>query len=313
MFNRRFLRIKVFQAIYAFHQDKAENRQAHLKNLTNSLNKTYELYLFLLLLPDAFKHYLETELENQKAKYVPIDETINHLAILNNNKVLALMHNNPMLQLLAKKHKCVWTNTTELFRQLFTLLKTNEKFNGYLQNATHSFAEDKALVVEMFEVFVGQSEVFENYVEDKYMNWEDDQVLVFLQVTKSIQGLDVNKTDEIAVSATLNDEDELFYTNLFNKTTQFGSDLTALISAKTKNWDSDRLALVDMLFMQMALCEIMHFNHIPVKVSINEYLELAKLYSTPNSHGFINGVLDKIHQELKTENKLTKTGRGLVE
>lgn len=313
MFNRRFLRIKVFQAIYAFHQENKENRNAHFKSLTRSLDKVYELYVFLMALPAAFKHFIHLELDAQKNKYIPVEDAMRILETINQNKVLTAIENNTLLNELIKKHKCHWDNNKELFKQLWGLLKTNEAFISYSKKSAHTFAEDKAMVMEMYEVFIGQSETFENYIEERYINWEDDQVLVFLQVMKSIQTMTEHKNDSIQSGHLLNPEDEQFVEELFNKTILHGDELANLISSKTKNWDAERLALVDMLLMQMALAEVLYFEHIPVKVSINEYLELAKLYSTPNSHGFINGVLDKIHIELKNEKKLHKVGRGLVE
>lgn len=313
MFNRRYLRIKVFQAIYAFHQENKENRNAHFKNLTRSIDKAYELYIFLMALPAAFKHFIHLELDAQKSKYIPVENAIRILEKINQNKALTALENNAGLNALIKKHKCYWDNNKELFKQLWGLIKANEAFIAYAQKDTHTFAEDKAIAMEMFEIFFGQSEAFENYVEERYINWEDDQVLVFLQVMKTIQTMTENKPDQVVQGQLLNEEDELFIEALFNKTVLHNDELTDLIAAKTKNWDTDRLALVDMLLMQMALSEVIYFEHIPVKVSINEYLELAKLYSTPNSHGFINGVLDKIHLDLKEQNKLHKVGRGLVE
>ena len=145
------------------------------------------------------------------------------------------------------------------------------------------------------------------------MNWEDDQTMVYAQLLKTISGLKENSVGNVFAEELDNEDDEAFLKELFKRTVNYQEELTELISGKTKNWDAERLAMVDLLLMRMALCEILHFPYIPVKVSINEYLELAKLYSTPNSHGFINGVLDKIHQELKQSNKLNKLGRGLVE
>ena len=145
------------------------------------------------------------------------------------------------------------------------------------------------------------------------MNWEDDQTMVYAQLLKTISGLKEDSIGNFLAEELVNEDDEAFLKELFKRTTNYEEELTELISAKTQNWDADRLAVVDLLLMRMALCEVLHFPYIPVKVSINEYLEVAKLYSTPNSHGFINGVLDKINQELKQSNKLNKLGRGLVE
>jgi N utilization substance protein B len=165
----------------------------------------------------------------------------------------------------------------------------------------------------MYEAFVAESEDYENYLEERYINWEDDQTMVYAQLLKTISSLKEDSIGNFLAEELDNEDDEAFLKELFKRTANYEEELTELISAKTQNWDADRLAVVDLLLMRMALCEVLHFPYIPVKVSINEYLEVAKLYSTPNSHGFINGVLDKINQELKQSNKLNKLGRGLVE
>jgi len=136
---------------------------------------------------------------------------------------------------------------------------------------------------------------------------------VFNQLEKTIDGLNEEEHLDFLDNGDLEEEDLQFVKDLFRFTLDHEKELTDAIAQKTKNWDPDRLAMIDLLLMKLALCEILYFNHIPIKVSINEYIEVAKLYSTPNSHGFINGVLDKIHHELKENNKLNKTGRGLVE
>ncbi len=313
MFNRRFLRIKVFQALYAYYQDEQASRSLHEKNLSKSLEKTYELYVFLLALPAAFRHFVSLELETQKAKYIPVQSLITPLEALYNNKAMILLEENQYLTEQIKLHKCHWNNNKDLFKQLLVIIKKNEAFAKYATKSEHTFFEDKSILLELFETFVAESDAFENYVEERFMNWEDDQTMVYAQLLKTISGLKENSVGNVFDEELDNEDDEAFLKELFKRTVNYQEELTELISSKTKNWDAERLAMVDLLLMRMALCEILHFPYIPVKVSINEYLELAKLYSTPNSHGFINGVLDKIHQELKQSDKLNKLGRGLVE
>lgn len=313
MFNRRFLRIKAFQALYAWHHDEQSNRTLHEKNLTRSLTKAYELYIYLLALPASFRHFISLELETQKSKYIPVQGLINPLEALYNNQAIILLENNSVLNEKIKANKAIWSNTKDLFKQLLTLVKQNEAFKKYAEKTTHTFFEDKAILLEMFEIFVAESELYDDYLEERFMNWEDDQVLVYGQLMKTIAALKDNSSGNFLADGNPVEEDEAFLKDLFKRTANHEEEFTKLISDKTKNWEADRLAAVDLLLMKMALCEILYFPHIPIKVTINEYLELAKLYSTPNSHGFINGVLDKINQELKQQNKLNKTGRGLVE
>lgn len=313
MFNRRFLRTKVLQALYAYYQDEQPNRSLHERNLTKSLDKAYELYVFLMGLPSAFRSFISIELETQRNKYIPVPSLMTPLEALYNNKAIILLEENTPLLEACKQNKVIWNNNKDLFKQLLAALKKNEAFIKYAQKSEHTFFEDRTILVEMFETFVAESDAFENYLEERFMNWEDDQVVVYSQVLKSIGTLKEEQTTTVLAAGEASEEDLALLKDLFKRVLNYEQDLTELISAKTKNWDADRLAMIDLLLMRMALCEMLHFPYIPVKVSINEYLEIAKLYSTPNSHGFINGILDKIHQELKAGNKLNKLGRGLVE
>ncbi len=313
MFNRRFLRIKAFQALYAYQQDESPNRSLHEKNLQRSLDKATELYIFLLAFPKAFREFVSLELDTQKNKYIPVQTLITPLEAIANNKAIQLIENSTEISEAVKKHKVIWNNTRDLFKELIQLIKKNKSFIQYTQKNNPTFTDDKLILNEIIEVLIAESDIFENYIEDRFINWEDDQVLVCGQVLKTIAELNENQTTSILQLAQDSKEEHEFVVSLFNAVIENGGELTDKISAKTKNWDTDRLAIIDLLLMRMALCEMLYFPHIPIKATINEYLEIAKLYSTPNSFGFINGILDKIHQELKTAGKINKTGRGLVE
>jgi len=313
MFNRRFLRIKAFQALYSFYQDEQAGRSAHEKNLLSGLNKAYELYLFLMAFPAEFRHYVALELDNQKTKYIPQPDAIQKLETIYGNKAFIAFESNTTLNNKISKLKLTWHHNKDLFKQIITTLRQKEWFSNYADKPSKSFKEDKNFLRDLFELCVTECALFDEYMEDKYLNWEDDQVLVFNQLEKTIDGLNEEEHLDFLDNGDLEEEDLQFVKDLFRFTLDHETELTDAIAQKTKNWDPDRLAMIDLLLMKLALCEILYFNHIPIKVSINEYIEVAKLYSTPNSHGFINGVLDKIHHELKENNKLNKTGRGLVE
>lgn len=313
MFNRRFLRIKVFHAVYAYYHDEIKNRPLHEKNLLKSLDRAYELYLFLLAMPSEFKHYIYKELEAQQSKYFPVESLIKPLQALYENKAILLLEQNAPLQEKLKQVKKRWTNTDDIFRQMLGELKQNEAFKKYTDRSTRTFADDRQILGEMYQVFVGNLENFNFYIEEQFMNWEDDQVLVVGTILRTIAELKEGDTSNFIPGGDAEEEDEEFLKELYRKTLSEDEAYMEMISSKTENWEPERIAMVDMLLMKMALCEILYFPYIPVKVSINEYLELAKLYSTPNSHGFINGILDKIHHDLKRDHKLNKQGRGLVE
>jgi N utilization substance protein B len=314
MFNRRFLRIKVLQALYAHHQDENPNRTMHERAMLRSIDKAYELYIYLLSLPTEFRFYIDKELEKQTSKYFPTEEIILPLQAMHNNKCIAVLEKSDEINSRMKNLKLHWTGTTDLFKNAWNDLNQNEAFTNYSKRPNHSFGEDKKILSEIYQIFIAESDIFEKYMEEHFMNWEDDQVLVTNALLKSISMMTEDGTGEYLVTeSTLKTEDEKFMIDLFRKTIEQDEELTKLIGDKTKNWETDRIAIIDLILMKMALCEILNEPHIPIKVSINEYLELAKLYSTPNSHGFINGVLDKVQIELKKGNKINKQGRGLVE
>jgi N utilization substance protein B len=314
MFNRRFLRIKVLQALYAYYQDQQPNRTTHERAMLKSIDRAFELYIYLLSLPAEFRFYIDKELDIQTSKYFPTDDIITPLQAMHNNKCIALLEKSEVINTKMKDLKLKWTGTTDLFKNSWSDLQQNEAFTAYNKKPHHSFNEDRKILSEIYQIFIAESELFEQYMEEQFMNWDDDQVLVTNALLKSISLMDENGTaDFIITDEKATPDDEAFMIALFRKTVEQDEELTTLIGDKTKNWETDRIAVIDLILMKMSLCEILFFPEIPVKVSINEYLELAKLYSTPNSHGFINGVLDKVQIELRKQNKINKQGRGLME
>ena len=314
MFNRRFLRIKVFQALYAFSQDEKANRSTYEKNLLKSLNKTYDLYIFLLAFPVEFKYYLLNEFDVQTLKHFPDESIIAPIRTLLKNKAIVQIDRSELLKEKLKDLSEQWNGAADLFKSILTQLKENSLYLDYIRSAEHTFAEDRKFLSEVFEIIIADSESFTQYIEEHFINWEDDQVIVTLAILKSIHAVKENGGNGFIGKFDMKEEEDLdFMKKLFQYTINENDDILKLIADKTKNWEAERIAIVDMMLMKMALCEILMFPQIPVKVSINEYLELAKIYSTPNSHSFINGVLDKIQIDLKAENKINKTGRGLVE
>lgn len=300
--------------MYAYWQDEKANRNLHEKNLLKSLEKAYQIYIYLLALPPAFKFYIEKELDIQQTKYFPQEGTIKPLRAFHNNRLIMQLDESKLLLSKTKHYKLIWDNTTDTFKQIWQVFKDNSAFIEYSQKEKPSFNDDKKMLSEFFQVCIAESELFDHYIEEKFLNWEDDQVLVISSLLKSIDQMQDYKVDEGMLDYNAGDEDEEnFMRQLFNQCIEADAELTALIADKTKNWEPERIAMVDLLLMKMALCEILKFTQVPVKVSINEYLEVAKLYSTPNSHGFINGILDKIQLDLRQQNKVNKTGRGLVE
>lgn len=312
MLNRRFLRVKAFQALYSYSREEGANAAACRKQLLTGLDKTYELYLFLLSFGVEFKSFLNQELDAEKAKYIPSTDQISLIQRLINNQAVLVIENNPAFNKALKDYKVLWHNHNDLLRQIWIELKGHDLLKSYIQIESPTLNDDKNFLAGILEWLCADLELFESFMEERFVNWEDDQVLVLTTLQRTLQMLKQNSVNILPEKHKDEEEDLKFVKQLFDECVQNDQELIALISAKTQNWDQDRIALVDMILMKMALCEVLYFPYIPLKVSINEYLELAKLYSTPNSHGFINGVLDKVQIDLKNDNKINKLGRGLV-
>ena len=312
MLNRRFLRIKALQALYSFAQEENPDAVAYRKRLLAGLEKTYELYLFLMAFPIEFKSFILDELALEKNKYIPSDKQSQILQIIIDNKAIGILENHIGFQNELTKNKISWTGHQDLMRKIWMDLKIHPLFTSYIETSTPTLKSDKTFLIHFMEWLIAEFELFESFMEDKYLNWDDDQILILKTVSKTLQGLSENAKSILPDKHKDEEEDIKFLKDLFDLCVQNQQELMNLIAVKTKNWDQDRIAVVDLILMKMALCEVLYFPFIPVKVSINEYLELAKLYSTPNSHGFINGILDKVQLDLNRDGKINKLGRGLV-
>ncbi len=315
MLFRRFLRIKTFQALYAFKQDESISRAIAQKNLVKSLDKSYDVYIYLLAFTIELKFFIGKELEIQQNKHIPQPEQVLFLQSLYGNSAIAALENDLFLQEKIKALKLDWSQSSDFFRQVLIELKAIDTITNAAQDQDNqSIFIDKQVLLEIVESLIAYSELFNHKLEEQFLNWEDDEVMVVMAFQKTLASIKLHKPVEI-LPGFFNDksEDIQFVSDLFNKLIEEDKNLLQLISSKTQNWDAERIAAVDMILMKMAMCEILHFSQIPVKVSINEYLEIAKLYSSPNSHTFMNGVLDKIQLDLRKENRINKTGRGLME
>lgn len=313
MLNRRFLRIKAFQILYALSREEQPNIAIYRKRLFEGLDKTYELFLFMLSFPEAFIDFLHSDLEAQKAKYIPTKEQIDLLDAVLSNKVLLQISNDITLRNTREKKSMQWLQSTDVLRSFWNDIKDAEWVKSYAALPTKTYYNDKDFAATLFELIISDEDIFCAYFEERFINYDDDQVLVLTALQRLLKDLKDNSLVFLPQKHKDEEEDLKFVKDLFDLYLQNQVELSELVTVRTKNWDEERIALVDMILMKMALCELMYFPYIPIKVTINEYLELAKLYSTPQSHGFINGILDKAQSELRKQNKIEKLGRGLVD
>jgi len=315
MLNRRHLRVKVLQALYAYHQTGANNVSQHEKNLLQNVDKVYEMYIWMLSLISEVIEYASADAEERAHKHLPTADDLNaNLKILSNRFYTSLKQNKEYLAGL-KKYKVEWSFDPELVKGLFKALKTAPEYEEYLQKTDDTIQTDKDIIKFIFKKVILKSTLAEQVFEEKFIFWPVDKEVLQALIAKTFKNFafDEPAKNKLAEVTGNWDEDREFIVNLLQTTVKYDKDYQEMIGIKTQNWEPERIAMMDTLLMKMAIAEFMNFTSIPVKVTINEYLEISKEFSTPKSNSFINGILDKILIELKEEKKIRKTGRGLIE
>ena len=313
MLNRRHLRIKVLQALYAFFQSEDEDYRKVNKELTQSIERIYDLYLYLLLTFGELKAIGEHRIEENKKKIRPTEEELNPNLKFVNNAIISILENHQELRELNEKRKVNWVGDEhqEMFRKIYLQMRDGETYFSYMNNGVEGFEEDKAFAIALFKADVANSEILYNFFEDKDIHWIDDIDLACSMVIKTIKSFELDGKNEILPLYKDKEDETMFINELLKKTIAFDNENEILIDDFTKNWELDRIAKMDVILMKMAITELQIFNNIPTKVTLNEYIEISKFYSTPKSNGFINGVLDNVIARLEKEGKINKVGRGL--
>jgi N utilization substance protein B len=315
MLNRRHLRVKVLQSLYAFHQSDTKEIKPHEKNLLASIDQVFEMYIWMLSLISEVIDYTETDAAERANKHLPTADDLNaSVKILSNRFILSLKDNRDYLIAL-KKYKVEWSFDPELAKSLFTTLKNSPEYVEYLAKTDDTLHSDKDIIKFIFKKVILKSSIAEQAFEDKFIYWPVDREVLQALIAKTFKNFSSDNYQENKLADISGNwvEDREFVVNLFEQTIRHNAEYQELIAQKTQNWEPDRIAMMDTLLMKMAIVEFINFTSIPVKVTINEYLEISKEFSTPKSNSFINGILDKILFELKAQNKIRKIGRGLIE
>jgi len=314
--NRRYLRIKVFQAVYSYQRTPDADLVKVEREMFESINRLYNLYLYLIKLVMQVGVAAEEIIEQNKKKNLPTREDLNPNTRFIENKVFKILRENVQLQQLMERAKINWTEEHDDIRRIFKSFREDEQFQLYMIREDNNLQIDKDIIVHLFREYLGVSEMVHGAMEEKDIYWQDDLPVAALTVIKTIQSLPETPSENTSVLADLykdKSEDQSFAKELLRKTVQFAPEYAEMIASKADNWESERIALLDLIMMEMGLAELEHFATIPVKVTLNEYIELAKSYSTPKSKFFINGVLDKLVDDMKKNKRINKRGRGLVE
>jgi len=316
MINRRHLRIKVLQALYAYLQDENPDFVKHEKLLLQNVERMFDLYVYLMLTFNEMKLIAENRIEEAKNKLQPTKEDLNPNMKFVNNRIFSIIEELPELRRESQNRKVNWNTDIkrEIFRKSFNQAKESECYVFYMNDEEDSFEADKAFAIAFFKENIANSPFLLAYLEEENIHWLDDIDLMCAMVIKTIKAF---KDEEDAQNKLLNfytdDKEEIdFMKSLFRKSIQDYDDNLVMIDELAKNWEIDRIAKMDVLLMSMSITEMKAFPTIPLNVSLNEYIEISKYYSTPKSNTFINGILDKAIARLQQDGKVKKEGRGLV-
>ena len=314
MLNRRHIRIKVMQTLYAFGGGEGDDFKKDEKFLLQSLEHMYDLHLLMLSLLIEVQKRAEDYQDKSQRKILATQEEKNPNRKFIDNQVLQILKEDTALQNEIERRKIDdWYLDFEYVDIIFKSILESELYKDYMSNRVSDFKEDKKFICDVFTEIIAPNEKLYEYIEDKKLTWLDDLPVVNTGVLKLLGKLKKeNKTTYFTPKLFKDTEDKEFAIDLFKKTLLNKTKFKQEVAAKTKNWDAERIANLDAILLNMAICEFQKFPSIPVKVTINEYIDIAKEYSTPKSSFFINGILDKIVKEYEDNGELNKIGRGLM-
>lgn len=307
MINRVLIRLKIIQILYAYYQNGSKNLDSAEKELAFSLSKAYDLYNYLLLLMVALTNYARKRMDAAKAKLAPTAEELYPNTKFVDNRFIAQLETNKQLLDFAANQKRSWANDEDFLKNLFEKVADSPIYKEYMASEENSYEADRELWRKIYKKFICLNEELEALLEDQSLYWNDDKDIVDTFVLKTIKRFEESKgANQELLSEFKDEEDREFAYRLFRRAILNSDYYRHLISENTRNWDLERIAFMDVVIMQCALAEILSFPNIPTSVSLNEYVDLAKVYSTPNSSAFVNGTLDGIVNLLKDEGKLIK-------
>lgn len=318
MLSRRQLRIKVLQALYAFFQSNSDRIDIGEKQLFKSIDKIYELCFWQLSIIIEIVEFSKGRLADAKQKHFPTAEDLNPSTKFIDNRFIEQLSNNRIYQKKFDQYKISWADQTEMIRKLYRSVIESSFYKEFKITESQSYHEDKEFIILLMKKILAKSDSLKQFYEDLSIYWSDDYHSVTALVIKMINSFNED-SDEFhllpVIFKTAHDEgneDVEFVKSLYRKTIVNSDKLETLIAEKTVNWDYDRIAIMDVIILKMALTELTEFKSVPIKVTLNEYIELSKYYSTPKSNVFVNGILDKLIADLSESRDIKKTGRGLM-
>lgn len=313
MLNRRLIRVKVLQAVYAYHQSEIKDLRLAKSFLKKSIHGIEDTFINILQFPYDLFHFVKTNY-NPADKHLKVkNESGSVFNYLSDNKCLDLLVNNPKSKEIFTSSSYNWNKDSDFLFMIYKQIGEADWIQKFENEDSNDFSRSYEFLTTLYKYLIESSEDFNIKMEEINIHWHDEKIPVLKSIEKLLKSCteDGSKVEVPLISKDL--EDDLEYSvKLLELTTKNYSEYEELIAKRTPEWDSERIARIDLYIMIMALAEFMEFPNIPVKVTLNEYLELAKIYSTPQSSKFINGILDKLLNELKKEGKVNKQGRGLI-
>ena len=312
MLNRRHIRIKVLQAFYAFFQSNNEDVLKGEKELFHSIEKIYDLYVYILMLFPSLKRQALIQIEEAKrSEYLRQDIHILKTGFID-NQLVDLIEQSKVLQKISKDRKINWEGDVEndLTKKIFKEVYQTDNYKNLLQSESNSFNDDKNALVQLYKKEICNLEKLHHFFDEKSIYWQDDLDHVSSMILKTLKS--ITEDQELEILPLWKEDEYEFTQNLFRKAVLQKEENDAVLQTYSKNWEKERLATMDSLLMNLAMTEALEFSSIPIKVTLNEYIEISKFYSTPKSNSFINGILDRIFEDYKKDGKLVKRGRGLI-
>ena len=312
MLNRRHIRIKVLQAFYAFFQSNNEDVLKGEKELFHSIEKIYDLYVYILMLFPSLKRQALIQIEEAKrSEYLRQDIHILKTGFID-NQLVDIIEQSKVLQKISKDRKINWEGDVEndLTKKIFKEVYQTDYYKNLLQSESTSFNDDKDALVQLYKKEICNLEKLHHFFDEKSIYWQDDLDHVSSMILKTLKS--ITEDQELEILPLWKEDEYEFTQNLFRKAVLQKEENDAVLQTYSKNWEKERLATMDSLLMNLAMTEALEFSSIPIKVTLNEYIEISKFYSTPKSNSFINGILDRIFEDYKKDGKLVKRGRGLI-
>lgn len=288
--------------IQEYHQKNGKDLIHFKKTMVIEAEKIVDRYLLILLLLVEFSEFAEKDTKQDHSRFVK-------------NLLIQSIKFNKSLETASLRRNLNWTNESDTVRQWFKdIIKADDEYLKYLKSQDQSFESDKAIVDHIVKNLIFKNDVIDKYLEDADLNWDEDRAIIKSLVTKTLKSIpDESGEFELQELSYNWEDDKTFFQELFEETIKVEEKYESLIAKKAVNWDVDRIAVTDKIILEMAISEMINFSSIPVKVTINEYIEVAKRYSTPKSKVFINGILDVIADELEGSGVIKKSGRGLID